>query len=238
MTVAPEVLDSFHRVLVEEIRQKRPEYLKGPFTVAEIYQDLIPYPTHRGRIGVDMNGDYEDALIRLLAGEGGYLILESEHALRQLRAELQSKNPNTGVYREFAAVDVRLAPAMVDQGAGAVPVTGAPTSSPPPAGEVAPGTPALVPTGKVSVTSRPAATPEAGAKKSGGTSKSGREAGGDSTHDRSNCAWCETPLPARADLKFCPFCGSDVHLVPCSGCGQALEPDWRFCIACGTGRPS
>ena len=110
MTVSQDVLTSFHSVLVEEIRSKRPEYLKGPFTVAEIYQDLVPYPTHRDRIGVEMNGDYEDALIRLLAGEGGYLTLESEHALKQLRSELQSKNPNTGVYREYAAVDVPLEP--------------------------------------------------------------------------------------------------------------------------------
>src|SRR5690606_16128670 len=28
MTVAPDILDTFHRVLVDEIRRKRPEYLK------------------------------------------------------------------------------------------------------------------------------------------------------------------------------------------------------------------
>src|SRR5690606_31627030 len=111
MSAIDGVLESFHRVLVEEITSKRPEYLQGPFTVAEIYQDLVPYSTHRDRIGVDINGDYEDALIRLLAGEGGYLVLESEHALRDLRRELDTSNPNTGVYREFAAVDVRLDPA-------------------------------------------------------------------------------------------------------------------------------
>ena len=56
-----DVLARFHQALVEEIRSQRPEYLDGPFTVAEIYQNLVPYGSHRDRIGVEMNGDYEDA---------------------------------------------------------------------------------------------------------------------------------------------------------------------------------
>jgi hypothetical protein len=106
----PDALARFHRALVEEILRTRPAYLREPFTVAEIYQNLVPYRTHRDRIGVDMNGDYEDALLRLLAGEGEYLLLESEHARTEISDELSSPNPNTGLYREFAAVDVRLNP--------------------------------------------------------------------------------------------------------------------------------
>ena len=51
------VLARFYQILVEEIRSQRPDYLTGPFTVAEIYQRLVPYGSHRDRIGVDMNGD-------------------------------------------------------------------------------------------------------------------------------------------------------------------------------------
>jgi len=47
------------------------------------------------------------------------------------------------------------------------------------------------------------------------------------------CRWCRAELPKRADLNYCPFCGTDVHVVPCPGCGQELEPEWRFCISCG-----
>lgn len=216
MTVAEQILESFHRVLVEEIEAKRPEYLRGPFTVAEIYQDLVPYPTHRDRIGVEMNGDYEDALIRLLAGEGGYLMLESEHALRELRSELKTPNPNTGVYREFAAVDVRLNPAFLDgtsEGVRAAVASVSPTS--PSAEQEAPNPPAAEPTTGSREGNEPGVAPESNA-----------------------CRWCQAPLPARAKLNFCPFCGSDVRLVPCAGCGQELEPDWRFCISCGTEKPS
>ena len=53
----------------------------------------------------------------------------------------------------------------------------------------------------------------------------------------SECPWCRAELPHRDHLHFCPFCGTDVNLVPCSGCGEEMEPDWRFCIACGTEVP-
>lgn len=114
------VLERFHRALIEEIQTQRPEYLTQPFTVAEIYQNLVPYGSHRDRIGVEVNGDYEDALSRLLAGEGGYLILDSEPALKKLRAALEAPNPNSGVYRDFAAVDVRLNQAYLDLSAEAL----------------------------------------------------------------------------------------------------------------------
>lgn len=105
-----EMVDRFHRVLVREIRSSAPRYLREPFTVAEIYQHLVPYRSHRDAIGVEMNADYEDALLRFLAGQGGYARLESEAAVRKIRKELESQNPDTGLYREYAAVEVRLNP--------------------------------------------------------------------------------------------------------------------------------
>ena len=107
------LVERFHRVLVEEIRQGSPGYLRDSFTVAEIYQSLIPYRTHRDRLGVEINGDYEDTLLRLLSGEGEYLILESEPARTRIRRELEAQSPNTGIYREFAAVGVRLNPIQI-----------------------------------------------------------------------------------------------------------------------------
>lgn len=105
----------FFRALVQEIRKEEPSYLERSFTVAEIYQSLVPYRSHRDRIGAEMNGDYEDALLRLLSGEGDYLILESDAARDRIRRELRSSNPNTGLYREYAAVGVRLNSDLADQ---------------------------------------------------------------------------------------------------------------------------
>ncbi len=205
-----QVLDRFHRVLVEEIGAHRPEYLEGPFTVAEIYQNLVPYGTHRDRVGVEMNGDYEHALLRMLAGEGDYLVLESSAALRALREELDSTNPNTGIYREYAAVDVRLNPDR----------TGIVESPKPAVEEASLGAEPredLVAVGDLA----PVDSVEDGVSAPEGQG------------DGNACAWCRAELPARDNLNYCPFCGTDVNLVPCPTCGEEVEPGWRFCIGCG-----
>ena len=108
MSIPDTLLDRFFDALVGEIRESRPAYLQSSFTVAEIYQNLVPYRTHRDIIGAEINGDYEDALLRLLAGEGEFLELESEAARKRIQDELRSSNPNTTIYREFAAAEVRL----------------------------------------------------------------------------------------------------------------------------------
>ena len=113
-----DVLERFYGVLLERITDTRPEYLTNPFTVSEIYQDLVTYRSYRDVIGLEMNGDYEDALIRMLSGDGDYLMLDSEVARQQMQNELTSPNPNTALFREFAAVDVRLHPSRVLLGAG------------------------------------------------------------------------------------------------------------------------
>jgi hypothetical protein len=238
MSVSEGVLESFHRVLVEEISSKRPEYLEGPFTVAEIYQDLVPYSSHRDRIGVDINGDYEDALIRLLAGEGGYLVLDSEHALRDLRRELGTSNPNTGVYREFAAVDVRLDRTRlgVSDAASNGAVAGDAYAHADANGAVIdPGFALSDEHDDGSQTSEPAHGTGVGSAAVGSRED---EHAGSVDASGSTCRWCRATLPAREQLRFCPYCGTDVRTVPCAGCGEELEPDWRFCIACGTEAPS
>jgi hypothetical protein len=268
MPLDPELLARFHRALVDEIRRSRPEYLDHSFTVAEIYQDLVPYRTHRNVIGVTMNGDYEDALLRLLAGEGNYLVLDSEPARRELRKELESSNPDPSLYREFAAVDVRLNPAvrdsvgpdLGDQATGASlgqdePASGHGRDEATAALEAADveGDEAVT-EGGVAEDDAGAAGPEAAssdaavadrgnriwaidASPSGST---GGEPGTAHVPDEGPggsggaCNWCGELLPERPGMSYCPHCGGDVRLVPCPACGEALEPSWRFCVACGT----
>jgi hypothetical protein len=107
-TVTDTPLHRFHRLLVSALRDRGPTALERPFTIAEIYQDLVPYRRFRDQLGVEMNGDYEHLLMRLLSGEGEFVRLDSEQALRAIRKELEQSNPNTGVHRDFAAADVHL----------------------------------------------------------------------------------------------------------------------------------
>ena len=223
-----QVLSRFYGALVDEIRVQRPDYLTGQFTVAEIYQNLVPYGVHRDRIGVEINGDYEDALLRLLAGEGGYLILDSETALRDLREELESPNPNTGMYREYAAVDVRLNAARLDSHMDPSSDMGvADLSSHESEGVIDIG---------ILTPSEDEAAGEA--LESESRSDLGREPTPESVSQSDGeplaaCRWCRAELPQGGTLNFCPFCGTDVNIVPCGECGEESQPEWRFCAACG-----
>lgn len=268
------VVRRFHQALVQVIEQTRPEYLSGAFTVAEIYQALVPYRSHRNEIGVELNGDYEDALLRLLSGEEALVILESEAAQLRIQDELKRADPNTGIYREFAALGVRLNPErlgavlgtvlpapsldlLADVGPAVEPVTTSrtvPTSGPQsplkptpldgsaPAPKVAPvsaisatppatqlvDVPAAQPIAAHAV--QPAAPPASAPSQSLASAPSAAATGDEAPHA---CPDCSEVLPHRAGLRFCSFCGTDVHQKSCGGCGEALERAWHFCFACG-----
>ena len=234
------LVDRLYKTLVEEIRARRPDSLLQPFTVAEIYQDLVPYRSHRDRIGAAMNGDYEHALLRLLAGEGGYLVLESESARRRMGEELQSSTQNTGMSRTNAALDVRLNPALIPFDAQEPLVDATATASRQSSDSVG----ALSPLGGQGAPAPLIAAGVAGRESSLSRAPSlpsrtpARKADDSAAAEPAfevpeNCRWCRGELPRRASLRYCPFCGTDVNLVPCPSCGEELERQWRFCISCG-----
>ncbi|MGI8498695.1 MAG: hypothetical protein ACR2OG_14045, partial [Gemmatimonadaceae bacterium] len=100
-------LDRLFRRMVQNIRSGYPEYLTQPFEVAETYQHLVPYRHNRRELGIETNQDYEFALCRMLSGERGYLA--GDPAMQEkVRRELASSNPNTGIFRDFAATRVNL----------------------------------------------------------------------------------------------------------------------------------
>lgn len=241
-----EILARFHSVLVAEISEHRPDYLQGPFTVAEIYQTLIPYRMHRDRLGVEMNGDYEHVLLRLLSGEGGFLRIESEVAQKEIAEELESNHPDTSIFREFAAVDVRLEPEAIGEIASAPPsdVQEAAGESADEAAEETADTDgsALEDPGEAELELELAddeddteeeeeelvdqavetevATPAEDAETVDGSSDV-------------ECHWCDEALPERDGMKFCPHCGKGLFSRPCPSCGTVLESNWRFCVTCG-----
>lgn len=232
-------LGEMHRLLVTALHERDPSALSRPFTVAEIYQDLVPYRQYRDELELDMNGDYEQLLLRLLAGEGNLVQLESEPALRDIRKELDRKNPNTGVYREYAAVDVRLVRAQIPDDL----LTGEPVEGETYSRAQEP-TLDLVRTDATGVEGSPGteddegrAPPRTGMASEGTIGEAGQgEVRADDETDANvdACRWCGETLPTgRSALRFCPQCGHDVRAIPCPACGEELEPGWRFCIACG-----
>ncbi len=182
-------------------------------------------------------------------------MLESDTARERIRLELRSPNPNTGLYREYAAVGVHLNPERIDlepvsaRGATARSQGESPelelegldedefsppeiasgggrtgTSRSTKAGPDGGGSDAEVPRAAVE-------DPRVGANLVGGQA----DAPGEDplANVPQACPDCAADLPARENLRFCPFCGTNVFVKPCGDCGEVLERDWRFCIACG-----
>ena len=113
------LLERFARALARIVHHERPDALSRSITVAELYQDIAPYRRMRELAGLELHGDYEHALIRFLAGEGGYALLDPSEAADELGIEAESSDPDLSLYRKFAACDVRLSlqPPADDDGA-------------------------------------------------------------------------------------------------------------------------
>ncbi|NIS63979.1 MAG: hypothetical protein GTO05_02305, partial [Gemmatimonadales bacterium] len=80
-------VERFFRHLVRAIASEDAERLKRPLQVAEIYQSLVPYRRVKHELGFDSNQDYEAVLLRLLAGEGGFVSLDPPEAQKALADE-------------------------------------------------------------------------------------------------------------------------------------------------------
>jgi hypothetical protein len=216
-----DVVARLHHCLVDELR-KRGHPPGQPLKVSELYQEIIPYRTVRTRLQVELNADYEHALLRLLAGEGGVLRLEPEEARSELRSEAAEPYPYVGLFRKFSASDV-----WVDVDAGATyEAMPAPEPEPPiiqdPAPEpIAPPEPTEPsepePVEPVQLHFPPPLPPPADPLPQG----------------RASCIFCEASLPVGRRVRFCPFCGADQRLRPCPRCDAVLELGWHYCISCG-----
>lgn len=244
-------VERLYAALADALQRGRSRPFSSPVTVAEIYQDLVPYRVVRSDIGFEMNADYEHALIQLLAGAGGLARLEPDEAAEELRAELGSPNPNVGLFRKFAACDVwivepagvveaspvataypteheRFAPESVDEEeraearADASPVATAAAPGPESEDDMAEEDVLELQTNEVVDEEAEEAAPAGAAS---AAAPEGAEA--------PRCNFCDSALPAGRLVRFCPFCGADQTHHPCGSCGETLETGWRYCVACG-----
>ena len=179
-----------------------------PIAVKEILDTLAPYRQVRAHAIVDTNDDYLLLVMRLLAGEGGYV--DAEAAVRTACAtELSSPNPDLFVVRSHGHATVRLT------GSRSSASTPAAAPAPAPAPAPIPEPPPIADIPEVIVD-----TPEQA------PAPSDTDAG-------PSCVACAHPLPADRDIRFCPWCGVDQTIKRCPGCASELETTWRFCVTCG-----
>ena len=150
-------LDRMFRRLVQNVRMSYPDLLSRPFEVSQLYQNLLPYRHNRRELEIETNQDYEIALMRLLSGERGYLVVE-DGLQEAMRTELASRNPDTAAFRIYSSSHVSLAPEAVRRLESA---TGATTPSRPSTPTAAPAPQAPPQPPKPPAAPPPAAAPGA-----------------------------------------------------------------------------
>jgi predicted RNA-binding Zn-ribbon protein involved in translation (DUF1610 family) len=212
-----DAVERMYRHLVRTVRSRFPQYVTQPFTVADLYQTVLPYRLHRRELGLETNEDYELALTELLSGAREYLIVD-EPMRDALRAELATSNPDPTAFKQFATASVALSPTAL-RGLEAGPAEAAtperPTLVPPPAAGSAPRVSSATAGGSRPMARTPSApravTPQNGER----------------------CTACNAELPAGRPITFCPHCGHDLTTLNCQACGSELEVGWKFCPTCG-----
>jgi hypothetical protein len=102
-------LDRLYQHLVASLRADAPHLLRQRFVIGDLAQQLVPYRLHRRALGFDSIQQYDLALLRLVAGERGYLMTEPvvQDAARQ---SLSTPRPEAESLRRFADAPAALAP--------------------------------------------------------------------------------------------------------------------------------
>ena len=217
-------VERMYRHLVHTIRASFPQYLSQPFEVGELYQSVLPYRLHRRELGLETNQDYELALMELLSGAGGYLVVDGK--MRDvLSAERLAASPNTARIRDFAQAHVALAPEALYplDAAAATRSSGSGATIPRAAAARTPAPQVAVP--------QPPSEPRASAAATDAMRRPAQPFTVAGAGDA--CSHCKGPLPAGRQISFCPHCGQDLTLVHCPACGSELERGWKYCVICG-----
>lgn len=248
-------LDRMFRRLVHNVRAGFPDLLTRSFEVSALYQTLIPYRLNRAELGVETAEEYENTLLRLLAGTRGLLHGDPDMQAA-LQAELESPNPDLSSFRAWATASVSLSAtairALDSKSAGAVRSPSPPVSTRQAemAGretlEVAASVAASVGTTAVRAaaarTAAPVATPPAPrpAPVAAPTAPAARRPApvaapvAPAAHPHGpGCRYCGGELPDGREAHFCPHCGQNLSVKQCPACSTELDVDWQYCITCG-----
>ncbi|MGH7498352.1 MAG: zinc ribbon domain-containing protein [Gemmatimonadales bacterium] len=104
----------FHRIVLN-LAATDASRLRSPIPLADIPLSIVPYRTNRRALQMDSSEEYEMVLLRLCAGEGGYLRTDPDEVRLKFEAEVRSANPDLEVIHRFENVSVVLRPERVAQ---------------------------------------------------------------------------------------------------------------------------
>ncbi len=248
-------LERLFRRLVDNLIAIDPARLHRPIALSDLLGSVIPYRTTRRALNIDSAEDYDTLILRLTAGEGGYVRMLSEDVAQVMRDQLASPNPDLSVLRDHAKAELVLGTEPLAHALGpgpdeafappgdddyeplVLPPTGTLTSQAGTPAQPQAGTPALLrldsrrPMAFSAEPSPPASPPMVPPPpRMTAEPEPARPRPRDSGV---RCSFCGGRLPAGRAVNFCPHCGQNQSLTRCPDCQAELELGWRHCINCG-----
>jgi hypothetical protein len=232
-------LTRFAQRLVEQLGATG-EGVHRPVEIATLRETVLPYRAHRRALGIETVEDYETVLLRLVAGERGYVKTMPAQAAERCREELAHSNPDLGVLDEVGAATIQItsmAAAQIVDGGGDGRTGGQPEKAVErPVGRVTEQVVEDKPRASVKVERPPkkpaqsAPPPEAivSSELSMSSVSSAKSAspGG-------SCPQCQHAIPSGRQVVFCPWCGTRLIPFTCARCQTELDSRWKHCITCG-----
>jgi hypothetical protein len=220
-------VERIFRQLVTVISDIDPARLRAPLEIAEIYHNLVPYRRYRTALGFETSEDYEMALLRLFAGEGGFASVDPPEIQDTLAEEAESVNPNPAAFRDYAAAQVYLNTAAVTT------ALQGPEAYAPPGPEQEMSGNSYAATSPPAEERTPSYAPEPHPIPSPLTGPAPYERGREPAPASLGCPHCGSSFPKGRVVRFCPFCGRSADTIACPACHTELDSGWYFCIACG-----
>jgi hypothetical protein len=206
-------LDRLFTLLVDALA--RETRVAVPFPAADVYERLVPYRSNRSRLNVATHQDYEMAVLRLLAGERGYVQLEPETVRDAMQREVAGTNPDPAYFRSFPDAQV-----MVNGRAAERVLLADRAYAPPSASD---DDELSDSTGENPIP--PPVIPQS-------TIRNPQSAG--YALAANQCEYCGGVLPTNRDVHFCPHCGQpQAGDLKCPACGGAVDVGWAYCLSCG-----
>ena len=100
-------LERLVRQIVDNVSTVDATRLRQPITLADIRDTIVPYRANRRALQMETSEDYELALMRLCAGEGGFARAEAEIA-KEFAQEVASPNPDLSLLQRREKADLML----------------------------------------------------------------------------------------------------------------------------------
>ena len=223
-------LERFFRRLVDNLIAIDPARLHRSVELRDIAQTIVPYRTNRRAMGHESNEDYDMVLLRLCAGEGGFMRTEPAELQDAFAAQASSVNPDLSILRDLGTTPLYLATEQLayalgpEPGAAYAPPDEDDLEDPDPPARPAPA-PSLDAVRWPRPTIEPVAPYELAADEPEPVEEIAERTG--------RCSYCGGSLPTNRSVNFCPHCGESQSFIRCPACQAEVELGWKHCITCG-----